>query len=207
MAAEAEIKKMEVVDTEIQGVKIVEPKIFHDKRGWFYETFSGYRYEKAGIKGPFVQDNLSKGSRGTLRGLHLQEPHAQGKLVWVVEGEVFDVAVDVRMGSPTFGKHVAVELSSENRRQLWVPPGFAHGFCVTSQVAIFAYKCTAFYHVECEVGIAWNDPDLGIAWPLSAAAISEKDSRYHHLKDIDTDKLPKFKELPREDKIQEATGN
>jgi dTDP-4-dehydrorhamnose 3,5-epimerase len=175
---------MNVLNTELPGVLILEPKRFGDDRGFFMEMFHAKRYAEAGITGPFVQDNFSRSARGTLRGLHFQEPHAQGKLVQVLAGAVYDVTVDVRRGSPTFGQWVGVELSAQNKRQLWVPPGFAHGFCVLSDSADFHYKCTALYSPETERGIAWNDPDLAIAWPLSGPPLlSAKDAAAPRLKD------------------------
>ncbi|XXF80664.1 dTDP-4-dehydrorhamnose 3,5-epimerase [Myxococcaceae bacterium GXIMD 01537] len=169
---------MKIVETAIPGVVIVEPRVFGDDRGFFMETFHSKKYEAAGIVGPFVQDNFSRSVKGTLRGLHFQEPNAQGKLVQVLAGAVFDVAVDIRRGSPTFGKWVGVELSAQNRRQLWVPPGFAHGFYVMSESADFHYKCTALYSPESERSIIWNDPDVGVEWPLSGEAplLSPKDA-------------------------------
>ncbi len=174
---------MEVVQTALPGVVLVTPRVFGDARGFFLETFQAERYDAAGIAGPFVQDNWSRSVRGTLRGLHFQEPHPQGKLVQVVNGAVFDVAVDVRRGSPTFGRSVGVELSGENKRQMWIPPGFAHGFVVTSDVADFLYKCTAPYRPEAECAIAWDDPALGIAWPLADPILSPKDAAAPRLAD------------------------
>ncbi|AGC46352.1 dTDP-4-dehydrorhamnose 3,5-epimerase [Myxococcus stipitatus DSM 14675] len=174
---------MKVLPLEIPELLLVEPKVFGDDRGFFMELFHAKRYADAGIAGPFIQDNYSRSSRGTLRGLHFQEPQGQGKLVQVLAGRVYDVAVDVRRGSPTFGKWAAVELSAENRRQLWIPPGFAHGFCVTSETADFHYKCTTLYAPETERCIAWNDPDLGIPWPVSEPLMSPKDLRAPRLKD------------------------
>jgi dTDP-4-dehydrorhamnose 3,5-epimerase len=175
---------MKVIETAIPGVVILEPKVFGDDRGFFMETFHAKKYADAGIAGPFVQDNFSRSVKGTLRGLHFQEPHAQGKLVQVLAGTVFDVAVDIRRGSPTFGKWVGVELSAQNKRQFWVPPGFAHGFCVLSESADFHYKCTALYAPESERAIIWNDPDLAIDWPLSEAPrLSPKDAAAPRLKD------------------------
>ncbi|WP_342374624.1 dTDP-4-dehydrorhamnose 3,5-epimerase [Myxococcus stipitatus] len=174
---------MKVTPLEIPDLLLVEPKVFGDDRGFFMELFHAKRYADAGIPGPFIQDNYSRSSRGTLRGLHFQEPQGQGKLVQVLSGRVYDVAVDVRRGSPTFGKWAAVELSAENRRQLWIPPGFAHGFCVTSESADFHYKCTTLYAPETERCIAWNDPDLGIPWPVSEPLMSPKDLRAPRLKD------------------------
>ena len=184
---------MKVIKTDSPDVLIVEPAVHGDARGFFIETYQRARYEAAGIVGEFVQDNVSRSRRGTLRGLHLQQPHAQGKLVSVAEGEVFDVAVDVRVGSETFGAWVGVLLSNENHRQLWVPPGFAHGFCVTSEFATFSYKCTDTYHPECEVGIAWNDPAIGIAWPEfeeGAPLLSARDRDHPVLADVPKERLP-----------------
>ncbi len=176
---------MKVLPTEIPGVLIIEPKVFGDERGFFLETFHWKRYADAGIPGPFVQDNYSRSVKGTLRGLHFQEPQGQGKLVQVVAGTVFDVAVDIRRGSPTFGKWVGVELSADTKRQLWVPPGFAHGFCVLSEAADFQYKCTTLYAPEHEHAIAWNDPDLAIRWPISEEPkLSAKDAAAPRLKDV-----------------------
>ncbi len=174
---------MNVIQTELPGVLILEPKRFGDDRGFFMEMFHAKRYAEAGITGPFVQDNFSRSVKGTLRGLHFQEPHAQGKLVQALAGAVYDVAVDIRRGSPTFGKWVGVELSADNRRQLWVPAGFAHGFCVVSESADFHYKCTDFYAPGAERCIAWNDPDLGIPWPVSSPLLSPKDSAAPRLED------------------------
>ena len=166
---------MKVVPTELPEVLIVEPRVHGDSRGFFYESFQAGRYADAGIPGPFVQDNLSRSVRGTLRGLHFQEPRSQGKLVQVLRGTVWDVAVDVRRGSPRFGRWVAVELSETTPRQLWIPPGFAHGFCVLSESADFFYKCTDLYAPECDHTIAWNDPAVGIAWPVKDPLLSAKD--------------------------------
>jgi dTDP-4-dehydrorhamnose 3,5-epimerase len=164
-------------------VLLVEPRVFGDDRGFFMELFHARRYADAGIPGPFVQDNYSRSARGILRGLHFQEPQAQGKLVQVLAGAVYDVAVDVRKGSPTFGKWVAVELSSDNRRQLWIPPGFAHGFCVLSESADFHYKCTTLYSPETERSVLWSDPDLAIPWPAREPVLSAKDARAPRLQD------------------------
>lgn len=187
---------MEVVQQAIPDVWLIKPKVFGDERGYFIETFQQARYAAAGIAGPFVQDNLSRSRHGTLRGLHLQEPHGQGKLVSVVEGEVFDVAVDVRVGSPSFGRWVGVLLSDKNHYQLYVPPGFAHGFCVTSENALFSYKCTDLYHPETEVGVAFDDPQLGISWPIAAPLVGAKDKANLPLSKIDPAKLPRFSGKP-----------
>jgi dTDP-4-dehydrorhamnose 3,5-epimerase len=183
---------MNVIETPIPGVLIIEPKVFGDERGFFLETWNQARYREAGIAETFVQDNLSFSRRGVLRGLHFQNPHPQGKLVHVLQGEVFDVAVDIRIGSPTFGQAVAEVLSADNKRQLYVPPGFAHGFCVTSDTALFAYKCTDLYHPESEGSILWNDPDLGIAWPVTEPELSAKDRAGTHLADLPRERLPVY---------------
>lgn len=183
---------MKIVETDLAGVVVVEPKVFGDARGFFYETWQKERYEDAGIKGTFVQDNVSFSRKGVLRGLHYQQPHSQGKLVSVLQGEVFDVAVDIRAGSPQFGKWTGVILSGENHRQLWIPEGFAHGFCVLSDTAYFSYKCTDVYTPACEGGILWNDPDIGIKWPMEEVVLSDKDQIYPLLKNISIDQLPKF---------------
>jgi dTDP-4-dehydrorhamnose 3,5-epimerase len=167
---------MNVIPTAVPGVLIVEPRLFGDERGFFAEIFKAARYTACGIPGPFVQDNLSRSARGVLRGLHLQNPRMQGKLVTVLRGCVLDVAVDVRRGSPTFGKHVAVELSEQNRRQFWVPRGFAHGFLVRSESADFFYKCDEPYSPEDEIAVRWNDPALAIAWGIAAPALSARDA-------------------------------
>ena len=170
---------------------IVEPDVHRDDRGFFLETYHAPKYREGGIAADFVQDNHSRSERGTLRGLHAQQPHAQGKLVRVVEGEVFDVAVDARLGSPTFGRHVATRLSAENFRQLYAPPGILHGFCVTSAVAQFEYKCTDLYHPEAEFSVAWDDPDLAIPWPIRDPALSPKDRDAPRLRDVH-DRLLRF---------------
>jgi dTDP-4-dehydrorhamnose 3,5-epimerase len=181
-----------VTPIDIPGVLLIEPKIFRDPRGFFVETHHAQRYREAGIAEQFVQDNYSRSVRGTLRGLHFQEPHAQGKLVMAVEGTVYDVVVDVRKGSPTFGKWHGVELSAENLRQIYVPPGCAHGFCVTSETAAFMYKCTDFYSPNDERGILWNDSALGIAWPVKPPILSAKDQAFRTLAQIDAE-LPRYR--------------
>jgi dTDP-4-dehydrorhamnose 3,5-epimerase len=167
---------MSFIETEIPGVLIVEPKRFGDERGFFMEIFRTDRYAEHGICEPFIQDNLSRSTNGVLRGLHLQNPNSQGKLVMVMRGCVLDVAVDVRRGSPTFGRYVAVELNEDNRRQLWVPRGFAHGFVVLSDSADFYYKCDALYSPADEMSIRWNDPALAIDWRHPAPILSPKDA-------------------------------
>ena len=169
---------MKVIDTNIPDVKIIEPQVFGDERGFFMETWQQKQFEElvTGKSTPFVQDNHSKSSKGILRGLHYQTTHTQGKLVRVISGEVFDVAVDIRKDSPTFGEWVGVYLSAENKRQLWIPAGFAHGFYVTSNEAEFVYKCTDYYHPESEISIRWDDETIGIEWPLNGIILSSKDS-------------------------------
>ena len=184
---------MKTHKTELEGVLIIEPKIFDDKRGYFFETYQRQRYADAGIRVDFVQDNLSFSERGTLRGLHYQHPHEQAKLVQVIQGEVFDVVVDIRQGSPTFGKWIGQNLSNENKKQIFIPEGFAHGFCVLSETALFHYKCSAFYAPECEGGILWSDPDVAIDWPLEFPIVSEKDAQFSCLKDVAEDLLPSYK--------------
>ena len=168
---------MKVIDTSIADVKTIEPTVFGDNRGFFMETFQQERYAEAGISLPFVQDNHSRSARGVLRGLHFQKTKPQGKLVRVVSGEVFDVAVDIRKSSPTFGKWEGVILSAENKRQFWVPPGMAHGFLVLSEYADFEYKCTDYYDPADEGSLRWDDQDVGIDWPADIEPmLSEKDS-------------------------------
>jgi len=184
---------MNIIETSLPDVLIIEPKVFGDERGFFLETWNQARYRETGIAETFVQDNLSYSRRGVLRGLHFQNPNAQGKLVYVLQGEVFDVAVDIRLGSPTFGQAVTEILSADNKRQLYIPPGFAHGFCVTSETALFAYKCTDLYHPESEGSILWNDPDLGIAWPVTEPELSAKDQAGIRLADFPRARLPIYK--------------
>lgn len=183
---------MKVSPTELPEVLLVEPTVHGDARGFFFESFSAARYEAAGIAGPFVQDNLSRSQHGVLRGLHLQHPDAQGKLVSVLDGEVYDVAVDVRVGSPRFGRWVGVSLSARNKRQLWVPPGFAHGFLVTSPEVLFAYKCTRYYRPDTEICIRWDDPHIGIAWPLRDVILSAKDRAGVTLDAVEPGALSRF---------------
>lgn len=183
---------MRVTPTELPEVLLIEPTVFGDQRGFFLETWQADRYREAGMPLPFVQDNLSFSRRGILRGLHFQNPFPQGKLVSVLRGEVFDVCVDLRHGSPRFGKWFGVSLSEENKKQLYVPPGFGHGFIVTSEEALFCYKCTALYHPESEVTLMWNDPALGISWPKIEPILSEKDRKGQLLKDIPKERLPRY---------------
>jgi dTDP-4-dehydrorhamnose 3,5-epimerase len=181
---------MQVIPTDLPGVLLIEPTVFGDARGFFLESYHAQRYAEAGIPDHFVQDNHSRSQRGVLRGLHYQLTHPQGKLVWVMRGEVFDVAVDIRRGSPTFGRWVGIVLSADNHRQLYIPPGFAHGFCVLSEIVDFFYKCTDFYHPEDEGGVLWCDPDLGINWPITTPVLSEKDQRYPRLAEVPLERLP-----------------
>ena len=176
--------QMNVIATAIPEVLIIEPVLFGDQRGFFLETYQFRRYAQHGVNRPFVQDNISRSSRGVLRGLHLQNPFPQGKLVTALRGRVLDVAVDVRVGSPNFGRHVAVELSEENRRQLWVPRGFAHGFAVLSETADFFYKCDDFYSPNDELSIRWNDPAIGINWGVETPSLSAKDANAPLLTDV-----------------------
>ncbi|MDW2056798.1 dTDP-4-dehydrorhamnose 3,5-epimerase [Vibrio sp. 506] len=179
---------MKVIDTKIPDVKIIEPKVFGDERGFFMETWNQKRFEElvTGKPTTFVQDNHSKSKKGILRGLHYQTENTQGKLVRVVSGEVFDVAVDIRKNSPTFGQWVGVYLSAENKRQLWVPEGFAHGFYVTSDEAEFVYKCTDYYNPQVEQSILWDDKDININWPLDTKPqLSEKDMKAKRISEID----------------------
>ncbi len=180
---------MNVTTCDIAGLLIVEPKVFGDARGFFLETWNQRRYAEAGLKADFVQDNVSFSRRGILRGLHFQNPNPQGKLLQVLQGEVFDVAVDLRQSSPTFGKWHGVGLSADNKRQFYIPPGFAHGFLVLSETALFHYKCTEFYAPSAELAIRWDDPDIGIAWPLTEPLISERDARGLRLREVPREQL------------------
>ena len=180
---------MRVTETSLPGVLLIEPVVHRDGRGFFVETYHADRYREHGIAAPFVQDNHSRSIQGTLRGLHLQLQRPQGKLIHVIEGEIFDVAVDVRRGSPAFGRWVAVNLSADNFRQVYVPPGFAHGFCVISPIAQVEYKCTDLYDPASEMGIVWNDPAIGIAWPTREPVLSARDSAHPTLAAV-ADRLP-----------------
>jgi len=175
---------MNVIATDIPEVLIIEPKLFGDPRGFFVETYQFGRYAEFGISWPFVQDNMSRSSYGVLRGLHLQNPSPQGKLVSVMRGSILDVALDVRVGSPNFGRHVAVELSEENHRQLWVPRGFAHGFVVLSGTADFFYKCDDLYSPKDEIVVRWDDPAIGINWGVTNPSLSERDAAAQRLADV-----------------------
>jgi dTDP-4-dehydrorhamnose 3,5-epimerase len=182
---------LNIIPTELAGVVIIEPKVFGDDRGYFVETWNRERYLAAGLPGAFAQDNISFSRRGVLRGLHFQNPHAQGKLVYVLEGEVFDVAVDIRQGSPTFAKWVGVTLSGENKRQFYIPPGYAHGYCVTGESAVFCYKCTDIYHPEAERTIRYNDPLLAIDWLVTQPIVSPRDQQAPRLCEMPAIYLPR----------------
>jgi dTDP-4-dehydrorhamnose 3,5-epimerase len=183
---------MHITETTLPGVRLIEPKVYGDERGYFMETWNQARYAEIGIPEHFVQDNLSYSRRGVLRGLHFQHPNGQGKLVYCLQGEVFDVAVDIRTGSPTFGQAAVAILSAENRRQFYIPPGFAHGFCVTSETALFAYKCTEFYDAEAEGSLLWNDPALAINWPVDSPELSFKDRTALTLNEFPRERLPVY---------------
>ena len=183
---------MKILETPVKGVLIIELDVFGDQRGFFIETYHQKRYQAEGIDSKFVQDNFSFSKAGALRGLHYQFPNAQAKLMQVIKGEVFDVAVDIRHGSPSFAQWTSVTLSDSNQRQLFIPEGFAHGFCVLSDSAVLIYKCSDFYSPENERGILWSDPDLDIRWPVQKPLLSEKDCQYRCLKDIPLDQLPVY---------------
>jgi len=187
---------MHVIETPIAGVKVIEPKSFGDARGFFLETFSAHRYRDAGIDAVFVQDNHSRSRKGVLRGLHYQLHHPQGKLVSVTRGEVLDIAVDIRVGSPTFGQWYSVLLNDENHRQMYVAPGLAHGFVVLSETVDFVYKCTDYYHPEDEKGLLWNDPAIGVDWQIDEPLLSEKDRHNKTLAELQAaNELPLYQEI------------
>ena len=183
---------MKFVPAELAGVIVVEPDVHRDSRGYFLEAYNAQKYKAGGIDGPFVQDNNSRSMEGTLRGLHLQLRRPQGKLIRVIEGEIYDVAVDVRRRSPSFGRWVGVRLSGDNFKQCYVPPGFAHGFAVVSPIALVEYKCTDLYDQADEIGIAWNDPALAIPWPVGPPFLSERDRRNPILAEV-MDELPEWR--------------
>ena len=180
---------MNVIPTKLEGALIVEPRVFEDERGFFMETWNARRYRQHGLPERFVQDNVSFSRKGVLRGLHFQNPHPQGKLVSVLRGEVFDVAVDLRKDSPTFGQWTSVILSAENHRQFYVPEGFAHGFAVLSDAALVHYKCTDFYDPAGDAGLRWDDPDLAIDWPVKDPVLSAKDAAAPLLKEVPEERL------------------
>lgn len=182
---------MKATETSLPGVLLIEPKVFADARGFFVETYHSARFREIGIDAAFVQDNQSRSVRGVLRGLHYQEPKPQGKLVRCTRGTLFDVAVDIRRGSPHFGKWYGVELSEENMRMLWIPPGFAHGFCALSDVADLTYKCTELYDAHSDRAILWNDPEIGIEWPIADPQLSPKDAAAPRLADAKV--LPSYR--------------
>ncbi len=183
---------MNVTETELPGVLVIEPRVFRDPRGFFLETFQAQRYHDCGITCDFVQDNASLSSKDVVRGLHLQNPRGQDKLVYVLAGTVLDVIADVRVGSPAFGKWIGVELSADNGTQVFIPKGCAHGFCVLSDTAVFVYKCSDLYSPESEITVLWNDPDIGVQWPVPAPQVSEKDQKGQRLRDIDSTRLLPF---------------
>ncbi|WP_430391394.1 dTDP-4-dehydrorhamnose 3,5-epimerase [Dyella sp. 20L07] len=184
---------MKTTPSSLPGALIIEPKVFGDARGFFYESYHREKFEQIGISSHFVQSNVSRSTRGVLRGLHYQWPHPQGKLVSVLEGEVYDVAVDIRHGSPTFGRWTGVMLTAENHRHFWIPEGFAHGFCVLSETAIFTYQCSALYNPLADRTVRWDDAAIGIDWPISAPLLSDKDMRAPLLDDVPPELLPAFK--------------
>lgn len=179
---------MKISPGPLAGILILEPRLFSDERGWFYESYQQNRYLDAGIP-PLLQDNISLSKQGCLRGLHYQLPHSQGKLVWALRGTVWDVMVDIRRSSPTYKKWFGITLSAEQPKQIYIPPGFAHGFCVLSSEAEFAYKCTEYYHPASEHGIIWNDPELAIEWPITNPILSNKDQQYPSLREMTHDTL------------------
>ena len=183
---------MKLIETGVPGLVVVEPVVHGDSRGFFMEAWNASRYGACGLPDHFVQSNISRSAAGVIRGLHYQYPSAQGKLVSVLEGRAFDVAVDIRRDSPTFRQWVGVELSASNKRQLYIPEGFAHGFCVLGDGALLSYLCTRPFKAECDAGIAWNDPDIGIEWPLESENLSEKDRMAPRLRDIPVERLPRM---------------
>ena len=182
--------RMKIIETDLPGCLVLQPQVFGDERGFFYESFNRDKLAGMGLAADFVQGNVSSSTRGVVRGLHYQWPKPQGKLVSVLEGEVWDVAVDLRRGSPNFGRWTAAVLSADNKRQLWIPEGFAHGFVVLSERALFTYLCTATYDRAADAGIRWDDPDLAIDWPVSAPLLSDKDAKAPFLADIAAERLP-----------------
>ncbi|MGH8123114.1 MAG: dTDP-4-dehydrorhamnose 3,5-epimerase [Rudaea sp.] len=183
---------MKLIETDLPGCLVIEPQTIGDARGFFYESFHAEKYKNAGLDLRFVQTNVSRSAHGVLRGLHYQWPNPQGKLVSVLEGEVYDVAVDIRRGSPTFARWTAAVLSADNKRHFWIPEGFAHGFAVLSDHATFVYQCTALFDHAADAGIRWNDGDIAVDWPLSAPLLSEKDQRTPFLRDVPHDRLPEY---------------
>lgn len=183
---------MKIIETDLPGCVVIEPRVFGDTRGFFFESFNSDKLAANGLHPTFVQGNVSSSTQGVLRGLHYQWPNPQGKYVSVIEGEVWDVAVDIRRGSPTFGRWAAVVLSAENKRHFWIPEGFAHGFAVLSERAVFTYLCTATYDAKADAGIRWDDPALAIDWPISQPQLSEKDAHAPLLADVAPERLPMY---------------
>lgn len=183
---------IKLIETDLPGCVVLEPLVHGDARGYFYESFNADKYRKLGLDLRFVQSNVSRSARGVLRGLHYQHPNPQGKLVNVLEGEVYDVAVDIRTGSPTFGRWAAAILSADNKRHFWIPEGFAHGFVALSEYATFCYQCTTVYDAAADAGIRWNDGDIAIDWPVGAPQLSDKDRRAPFLRDVAHERLPPF---------------
>lgn len=183
---------MKVIETDLPGCLVIEPQVFGDERGYFYESFNDDKLRAHGIELQFLQGNVSRSAKGVLRGLHYQWPNPQGKFVSVLDGEVWDVAVDIRRGSPTFGRWTAVVLSAENKRHFWIPEGFAHGFAVLSEAATFTYLCTRTYDHEADAGIRWNDATLAIDWPVGEPSLSEKDARAPFLEQVPDERLPTY---------------
>ncbi|MGV8960568.1 MAG: dTDP-4-dehydrorhamnose 3,5-epimerase [Stenotrophomonas sp.] len=183
---------MKIIETKLPGCVVIEPAVFGDERGFFFETWNAERFGQHGLPTTFVQSNVSSSAKGVLRGLHYQWPRPQGKLVSVLEGEVYDVAVDIRRGSPTFGQWAAVVLSAENKKQFWIPEGFAHGFAVLSERAIFSYLCTEVYLKDFDAGVRWNDADIAVDWPITDPTLSGKDEVAPFLKNIPEDRLPVY---------------
>ena len=183
---------MKIIKTPLPGCLVIVPAVHGDARGFFYESFHAEKFAQLGLDLKFVQANVSRSAQGVLRGLHYQWPHPQGKLVSVLEGEVYDVAVDIRVGSPTFGQWAAAVLSADNKRHFWVPEGFAHGFAVLSEQATFVYQCTALYDRDADAGIRWNDAQIGVDWPIAQPQLSDKDTRTPFLADVPREKLPTY---------------
>lgn len=188
----ARASQLKRIDTDLPGCCIIEPAVFGDARGFFYESFNAEKFASVGIDACFVQSNVSHSMKGVLRGLHYQWPNPQGKLVGVLEGEVYDVVVDIRRGSPTFGRWTAAMLTADNKRQFWIPQGFAHGFCVVSEYATFVYQCTALYDRAADAAIRWNDADIAIDWPVAEPLLSDKDKVAPFLAEVPADRLPPY---------------
>ncbi len=188
------MSELKIIAEDLNGVKLIEPVVFNDKRGFFMESYNKKKYEALGLNSDFVQDNISYSKKNVLRGLHYQYQDSQAKLVYVLQGEILDVALDIRVGSPTFGKYKTYTLSSQNKRQVYIPRGFAHGFCVLSEEVLFCYKCDDFYNPKSENGVLWSDPDLKIDWKTSAPIVSDRDKELKCLKEISKIELPKYED-------------